>query len=169
MSETNLRIRPAKPSDIGFLIKSFDSALTFIPVAQRGTMPFSERLEWRKEKEGYVAEHASLETGKTWIAEVLCPKGEWKPAGAVILSTTPSRAHVQSRSPPTIPEMYVKNLITDRTQGDASKGIGKRLIEFTREMAEELGIRLIRLDCWRGGEDALARYKLVLHCFNWRG
>ena len=87
----------------------------------------------------------------------------------MILSTTPSHAHVQSRSPPTIPEIYVKNLVTDRTMGDASKGIGKRLIEFTREMVEELGIRLIRLDCWRGGEDALARYKLVLHCFNWRG
>lgn len=171
MSESNLRIRIAKPSDIAFLIQAFDSALTFIPVAQWGSTPFTERSEWRKEKEGYVAEDASIANGKTWVAEVLLPGGEWKPAGSVVLSTTPATyAPPQSRSPPTIPELYVKNLITDRTLGDASKGVGKRLMEFVRGMAGEMGIQLIRLDCWRGGDDNLARCVafMIKQVFNWR-
>lgn len=166
------------PGDLEFLIACFDSALPYLTSIgssrQWGTQPFSQRTEWCEEKRGYIEGRGGLEQGSTWIAEVSVETGkedggvrEWKSAGAIILSTTPpSYVPPQTGSPP-VRELYIKNLITDRNLGAASKGFGAKLVDFAREKAREENIELLRLDCWRGGNDGLFRCVslLAVGCF----
>jgi GNAT superfamily N-acetyltransferase len=54
------------------------------------------------------------------------------------------------------PELYVRLLVTDRaTRGS---GVGSVLLEHARELARQLGVGLLRVDCFAGGDGALVRY-----------
>jgi GNAT superfamily N-acetyltransferase len=54
------------------------------------------------------------------------------------------------------PELYVRLLVTDRAA--KGTGIGTRLLEHARVLARELGVHLLRVDCFGGGDEALIRY-----------
>ncbi|GAD91471.1 conserved hypothetical protein [Paecilomyces variotii No. 5] len=54
------------------------------------------------------------------------------------------------------PEVYVRLLVTDRQW--AGGGIGKRLLEHARELANKAGVSLLRVDCYAGGDGKLVRY-----------
>jgi GNAT superfamily N-acetyltransferase len=54
------------------------------------------------------------------------------------------------------PELYVKLLITDRQW--AGHQIGKRLLEHARDIANEAGVSLLRVDCYAGGDGKLVKY-----------
>lgn len=56
----------------------------------------------------------------------------------------------------TEPELYVRLLVTDRAA--TGSGIGTELLEHARSLARELGARLLRVDCFAGGDGALVRY-----------
>jgi hypothetical protein len=52
----------------------------------------------------------------------------------------------------------VKFLITDRRLGVKSKGVGARLLDFAKEVTRREQIKLLRVDCWSGGNGGLIRY-----------
>ncbi|KAJ5382964.1 hypothetical protein N7517_000875 [Penicillium concentricum] len=54
------------------------------------------------------------------------------------------------------PELYVQLLITDRRC--AGKGVGKRLLDHAREVAKEIGVSLLRVDCYAGDDGKLVQY-----------
>jgi GNAT superfamily N-acetyltransferase len=58
--------------------------------------------------------------------------------------------------PATEPELYIRLLVTDRAlQGT---GIGTDLLDHARMLARGLGVGLLRVDCFGGGDGALIRY-----------
>jgi GNAT superfamily N-acetyltransferase len=58
--------------------------------------------------------------------------------------------------PATEPELYVRLLVTDRAA--KGSGIGTELLDHARSLAKELGVGLLRVDCFAGGDGALVRY-----------
>ncbi|KAF7974166.1 hypothetical protein HWV62_13289 [Athelia sp. TMB] len=154
--------RATSAADTKFIIDCFDNALPWLASigkgAQWGSEPFSEKEYFCKEVKGFVEESPKLATGIAWIADVPTPGGEGTvPAGAIVLSSdAPSYAPSQSVAVP-VPEIYIRILITDQTLGKVAKGVGSKLIEFARNRAKEGGMELIRVDCWRGGDDSLMK------------
>jgi len=94
-----------------------------------------------------------------WISDVEVEvegHSQTKPAGAIVLTTTGHQAP-QSVSP-LVKELYVKFLITDHRLGVASKGIGARLLDFAKEVTRREQIKLLRVDCWSGGNGGLVKF-----------
>ncbi|GAA1562947.1 GNAT family N-acetyltransferase [Kribbella sancticallisti] len=58
--------------------------------------------------------------------------------------------------PATEPELYVRLLVTDRAA--KGSGIGTDLLDHARSLARGLGVGLLRVDCFGGGDGALIRY-----------
>jgi Predicted acyltransferase len=54
------------------------------------------------------------------------------------------------------PELYVRLVVTDRQW--AGKGVGKRLLQHARNLANEAGVALLRVDCYAGGDGKLVQY-----------
>jgi hypothetical protein len=91
-----------------------------------------------------------------WIAEAEVEgHSQPKPAGAIVLTTTGHQAP-QSVSP-LVKELYVKFLITDHRLGVASRGIGVHLLDFAKEVTRMEQIKLLRVDCWSGGNGRLVQ------------
>ncbi|NUT36734.1 MAG: GNAT family N-acetyltransferase [Hamadaea sp.] len=84
--------------------------------------------------------------GGLWIAEA---------GGAVVgvLSVGDALPYVP---PAEEPELYVQLLIADRSS--PVRGVGAALLEHARTLAVARGVRLLRLDCFAGGDGALVRY-----------
>lgn len=59
-------------------------------------------------------------------------------------------------TPVSEPELYVRLLVTDRRW--AGNGIGKRLLEHSRGLANRAGVSLLRVDCYAGGDGKLIQY-----------
>ncbi|KAJ5175775.1 uncharacterized protein N7482_001652 [Penicillium canariense] len=59
-------------------------------------------------------------------------------------------------TPVSEPELYVRLLVTDRQW--AGNKIGKRLLEHARDLANEAGVSLLRVDCYAGGDGKLIQY-----------
>jgi GNAT superfamily N-acetyltransferase len=59
-------------------------------------------------------------------------------------------------TPVSEPELYVRLLVTDREW--AGSGIGKRLLDHARHLANRAGVSLLRVDCYAGGDSKLVRY-----------
>ncbi|KAJ5185801.1 Acyl-CoA N-acyltransferase [Penicillium cf. griseofulvum] len=59
-------------------------------------------------------------------------------------------------TPVSEPEIYVRLLITDRQW--AGHQVGKRLLEHARDLANEAGVSLLRVDCYAGGDGKLVQY-----------
>ncbi|MFC7550418.1 GNAT family N-acetyltransferase [Plantactinospora sp. GCM10030261] len=59
-------------------------------------------------------------------------------------------------SPATEPELYINLLVADpRRRGS---GTGARLLRYAARLAERRGVRLLRVDCYAGDDQALVRY-----------
>ncbi|KAE8162907.1 hypothetical protein BDV40DRAFT_151322 [Aspergillus tamarii] len=54
------------------------------------------------------------------------------------------------------PELYVRLLVTDRQY--AGNQIGKRLLDHARDFASKVGVSLLRVDCYAGGDGKLIQY-----------
>nr|WP_239062303.1 GNAT family N-acetyltransferase [Streptomyces sp. SID13031] len=81
-----------------------------------------------------------------WIAEL-----DGRVVGALAVGDATSYV-----PPATEPELYIRLLVTDRVlQGT---GIGTDLLEHARTLARGLGVELLRVDCFGGGDGALIRY-----------
>ena len=107
---------------------------------QWGDQTFSDQPEW-------VARVGRWAAGDgLWIGE----RGG-VPAGAMVLGAAPP--HVPAVSEP---EVYVQLLVTGREH--AGRGVGRALLDHARAQAAASGARLLRVDCWAGGDGSLVRY-----------
>ncbi|KAF1974514.1 hypothetical protein BU23DRAFT_636068, partial [Bimuria novae-zelandiae CBS 107.79] len=82
-------------------------------------------------------------------------EGELKNINGVVGGLVVGRANPYV-APATEPELYVNFLATDRRSG--RKGIGALLLEKARALAREMGVGVLRLDCYAGNGGGLVRY-----------
>jgi ribosomal protein S18 acetylase RimI-like enzyme len=59
-------------------------------------------------------------------------------------------------TPASEPELYISFLITHRAWN--GRGVGKRLMEQARKLAQAAGVSLLRVDCYAGDDGKLVRY-----------
>jgi GNAT superfamily N-acetyltransferase len=122
----------------------FDAAVAWLAAQGRsgqwGTKPFSAQPAQVERVHDWAA------GGGLWIVEA-----EGLPAGAMVLGDAPPYA-----PPAPQPELYVVALVTDRRH--AGRGIGGALLAHARVQAANRGLRLLRVDCWAGGDGALVGY-----------
>ncbi|MER6989983.1 GNAT family N-acetyltransferase [Saccharopolyspora hirsuta] len=108
---------------------------------QWGSSPWSESQKRRE----HIAEMVG--GGTTWIAEV-----DGRAAGAMTLSSDP-HPYVP---PVDEPELYISLLVSSRAY--AGMGVGSGLLAHAQQEAERLGVGLLRVDCYAGGEGRLVDY-----------
>lgn len=140
-----MRIRRGGTADIPAVMAMGDEAVAWMVArgntGQWGTEPWSANPRRRESITRYV------DHGELWLAE---PDGV--PAGALITSSGPPD-YVDAADEP---ELYVTLLITSRRQ--AGQGVGARLLAHARTLAEQRGLRLLRVDCHRAPDESLIRY-----------
>lgn len=108
---------------------------------QWGTEPFSQIPR----RVASINEMVLLNT--LWIAE-----DDGVPAGAMVTSPRPL-PHV---APADEPELYIALLVTGRAF--AGRGIGSALLAHARAEAREVGVGLVRVDCYAGSDGELVAY-----------
>lgn len=140
-----MRIRLGGPGDVGPTLALFDQAVAWLVArglaGQWGTEPFSTSLT----QTGQITTWA--QDGRLWVAEL-----DGQVVGAIALVP---------QAPPYVPpadepELYVHGLVSSRRH--AGRGIGAALLDHARAQAAARGVRLLRVDCWAGGNGALVRY-----------
>jgi GNAT superfamily N-acetyltransferase len=140
-----MRIRPGDVADVPALMAMYDEAVAWMVArgntGQWGTEPLSSQPE-RVESVRRLVEEADLR-----IAEL-----DGVPVGALITHDKPP----DRIEPVGEPELYVRLLLTSRRY--AGRAIGARLLEYARSLAVDLGVALVRVDCYRGGDGSLVRY-----------
>jgi GNAT superfamily N-acetyltransferase len=139
-----MKIRTGGPADVPAVLALLDGAVTWLTeqgrTGQWGTEPFSRIPERVAHIEEYAGEHLVR------VAET--PEG--RVAGVCVLAEEPP-AYVQ---PAAERELYVRLLVTDRALRGG--GVGAALVADARAEAERRGIALLRVDCYGGGDGALA-------------
>lgn len=152
-------------SDSTFLISCIDKVLPWLESigceGQWGTEPWSENVAFCEAVKGFVEDPSKdLAKGMAWIADVMVGE-QVVPAGIIVMSNHPPSYAAQPSLDP-VPEIYIRLLITNRTLGDISKGVGVKLIDCARAVAKREGVNLLRLDTWKGGDGVLRRYTSTL-------
>ncbi|MFI8188600.1 GNAT family N-acetyltransferase [Streptomyces sp. NPDC085946] len=142
-----IRIRPGGPADAPAVLDLLDAAVAWMNARgnteQWGTVPYSRTPGGVARVERYTTENA------LYVAE-----SDGVPVGALVLDSGPSpRLPVP---PAGEPERYVRLLVTDRRH--AGRGIGAALLARAAEETRRAGVRLLRVDCWAGGDGALVAY-----------
>lgn len=140
-------VRVGDAGDVEAVLALLDRAVAWLAERGRegqwGTVPFSEQPEQVRRARGWA------EGGGLRVAEA----DDGSVVGALVLGSAPSFA-----PPAPEPELYLRALVTDRDR--AGTGIGTALLDGAREEALARGVRLLRADCWAGGDGALVRYYL---------
>jgi GNAT superfamily N-acetyltransferase len=143
--ELTMRLRPGGPEDHQSLLSLFDEAVAWLSArgleGQWGSQPWSEQPE----RQSLVLEMAS-KPGLT-IAEIASDT-----VGALIISDS-SPPYVPAASEP---EVYVNLLLVSRRF--AGRRIGSALLDRARTECRNRGRKLLRVDCWAGGNQELVRY-----------
>ncbi|WP_431279520.1 GNAT family N-acetyltransferase [Leifsonia poae] len=138
-------IRHADPGDADAILRLFDEAIAWFVsignVQQWGTEPFSTQQRQIDRVTGWCAEPGA------WVAA----HPEIGVCGALVLGEANDYV-----PPATEPELYVRLLIGSRDP--RAKGIGRRMLEFADDQAEEAGAGLLRVDCYAGGSGDLVRF-----------
>ncbi|WP_405143051.1 GNAT family N-acetyltransferase [Sphaerisporangium sp. NBC_01403] len=139
-----MRIRIGRAEDVPAVLAMYDSAVAWLAAAGRtgqwGASPFSAdpaRVE-------LVTSHAAA--GGMRVAEV-----DGRAAGCMVLGTPMSYI-----APAPEPELYVQALVIDRAF--AGRAVGTALLRRARQEAVELGVSLLRVDCYAGGDGRLVKY-----------
>lgn len=122
----------------------FDEAVAWM--VSRGNTEQWGTEPWSSQPKRVESTTAMVEQKDLWLAE------DGEPVGALVVSDTPGRGV----DPIDEPELYVNLLLTSRRQ--AGRGIGSRLLTHAQSLAEERGVALMRVDCYRGGDELLIRY-----------
>lgn len=140
----DLRVRAGGPADADAVLALLDAATRWLVARGRpeqwGTTPQSSDPTRVRRVRGWAA------TGELWLAEA-----DGAVRGAVALG--PANEFVPAA---TEPELYVNLLVTDRSY--AGRGVGRRLLEHARGVAEDRGLAVLRVDCYRAPDGALVRY-----------
>jgi GNAT superfamily N-acetyltransferase len=140
-----VRIRLAEPEDAAGVLRMLDGIVQWLAAQGRteqwGTDAWTARPELVDRVEGRIARREMrLMEDEDGVGELL---------GVVSLAEK-SKDYV---SPPPEPELYVDLLATSR----AAKGrnVGGLLLTESRAEARRRGLRLLRLDCYAGGDRKL--------------
>ncbi|WP_405961751.1 GNAT family N-acetyltransferase [Streptomyces sp. NBC_00024] len=143
----DIRIRPGGPADAPAILGMLDSAVAWMNdrgnTEQWGTIPYSERPDGPARVERYTTENTP------YIAEL-----DGTPVGALVLDSGPSTQ--MPIAPAGEPERYVRLLVSDRRH--AGLGIGAALLAHAAEETRRAGVRLLRVDCWAGGDGRLVAF-----------
>ncbi|MFB9447568.1 GNAT family N-acetyltransferase [Dactylosporangium vinaceum] len=135
------RIRAGAMDDIPAVLGLLDAATEWLVARGRtgqwGTEPHSGDPRRRAQLAAWVP------PGHLHIAEL-----DGRPVGALVVGAAP--AHVPAAGEP---ELYVELLVTSR--GHAGHGLGGDLLDHARVLALGRGLRLLRVDCYAGGDRAL--------------
>lgn len=137
-----MKIRTGDLSDVEAVIEMLDARQRWLVeqgrTGQWGTEPFSTRpKEWER-VEGWA------KGGGLLVAEL-----DGEPVGAIALGQAPEWVPA-----PTEPELYVRGFVT----AQLGRGIGEALLAAARAETVRQNFRVLRLDCWSGGDGALVRY-----------
>ncbi|MEH1098974.1 GNAT family N-acetyltransferase [Micromonospora sp. CPCC 205561] len=137
-------LRPGGPADAPAVLRLLDDATAWLVARGRtgqwGTGPASTDARRIAQADAWAR------GGGLWLATLAD-----RPVGALVVGA--ANEHV----PPAVePELYVNLLVTDRAHAGA--GLGGRLLAHAAELARERGLRLLRVDCYAGGDGALARW-----------
>jgi GNAT superfamily N-acetyltransferase len=140
-------VRAGGVGDVQAVLALLDRAVAWLAQQGRqgqwGTVPFSQLPAAVRQVEGYA------ESGGLRVAQA----ADGNVVGALVLGAAPSYA-----PPAPEPELYLRAFVTDRDR--ARTGIGAALLDRARQEALDQGVRLLRVDCWAGGDGALVRYYL---------
>ncbi|GHH75833.1 GCN5 family N-acetyltransferase [Kitasatospora indigofera] len=138
-----MKIRTGGPEDAAAIIDLLDSAIAWLTALGRtgqwGDRPWSARPAAVQRIHEYTRDHLVR------IAE----DAEGRTVGACVLADVPPGY----ATPVTEPELYVRNLVTDRAR--SGSGIGAALIADALEEARRRGIGLLRVDCYAGDDRRL--------------
>ncbi|MET9874180.1 GNAT family N-acetyltransferase [Actinacidiphila glaucinigra] len=139
-----MKIRTGGPGDLPATLALLDEAIAWLTArghgGQWGTSPWSSRPPAVERVTRYAEEYLLrvAETGGRAVG--VCVLAEERPDYA---------PPVEER------ELYVRLLVTDRSL--SGSGIGAALVEDAVAETRRRGIRLLRVDCYAGGEGRLVR------------
>jgi GNAT superfamily N-acetyltransferase len=140
-----LTIRRAGRNDVPGVLAVLDGATEWLvargQTEQWGTSPHSTDPARVASITSFADEHS------LWVAET----ADGRVLGALAVGVPPSYI-----PPAGEPEVYVRLLVTARAS--AGNNVGGELLEYARDLARATGVRLVRVDCFAGGDGALIRY-----------
>lgn len=139
-----MRIRRAGRDDVPAVLALLDGATEWLVARGRtdqwGTSPHSTSPRRVEQITGFATD------GGLWVGTV-----DDRVVGALAVG-----AALDYVPPATEPELYVRLLVTDRAS--AGQNLGGTLLDHARGLARAAGVRLLRVDCFAGGDQALVRY-----------
>ncbi|MEO3795430.1 GNAT family N-acetyltransferase [Nonomuraea sp. B10E15] len=139
-----MHIRKGDGGDVPAVLAMFDSAVAWLVsqgrTGQWGSRPFTGDDKRAQQIAGWA------EGGGMRIAEVA-----GRPAGCLVVGAPHDYVTPAAES-----ELYVQCLVID--QAFAGQGVGRALLDHAYERARELGVSLLRVDCYAGDDGRLVAY-----------
>lgn len=139
-----ISIRPGEEADVAAALALLDGAVSWL--VARGRVG-----QWGTEPQSTNPRRVAVLTAWARDGWLYLACLNRKQVGALAVGPAPAYA-----PPVDEPELYVNLLVTDRAY--AGRGLGRRLLTHAREIARGCGIGLLRVDCYRGDDQALVRY-----------
>ncbi|MGW7524856.1 GNAT family N-acetyltransferase [Streptomyces sp. NPDC054783] len=143
-----ITIREGGPGDIPVILAMLDSSVEWLVsqgrTGQWGSKPLSENPRVAESVAGYMDE------GSAYVAEV-----DGVPAATLTLSDAPGD-YLAHLPPPGEPERYIHWLASDRRF--KGHGAGAALLAHAAEVTRRAGVRLLRVDCYAGGDRRLVAF-----------
>ena len=140
-----MEIRRGGADDAPLMLAMLDGAVAWLTAQGRtgqwGTEPWSGDAR-RVERITGIARDDEI-----WVAEV-----DGRPAGVMAVAPGPPH-YVEAIDDP---ELYITLLVTDRAF--AGRGVGSALIGKAEDEALAKGVRVLRVDCYGGGDERLVEY-----------
>ena len=143
-----ITIREGGPDDIPAILGMLDSSVEWLVsqgrTGQWGTKPLSENPRVAESVAGF------MEQGTAYLAEI-----DGVPAATLTLTDAPG-AYLSHLPSPGEPERYIHWLASDRRF--KGQGAGAALLAHAAEVTGRAGVRLLRVDCYAGGDRRLVAY-----------
>lgn len=143
-----ITIREGGPDDIPAILGMLDSSVEWLVshgrTEQWGTRPLSENPRVAESVAGFMGR------GTTYLAEI-----DGVPAATLTLTDAPG-AYLSHLPSPGEPERYIHWLASDRRF--KGQGAGAALLAHAAEVTRRAGVRLLRVDCYGGGDRRLVAY-----------
>ncbi|MEU8222034.1 GNAT family N-acetyltransferase [Kribbella sp. NPDC048915] len=140
-----MTIRRAGRDDVPAVLALLDGATEWLVergrTGQWGTRPHSTSPHRVEQVTGFATD------GGLWVGE----SARQEIVGAIAVGEA-----LEYVSPPTEPELYIRLLVTDRAS--AGQNLGGALLDHARELARAADVRVLRVDCFAGGDQALVGY-----------
>jgi GNAT superfamily N-acetyltransferase len=141
---TPFSLRVAGPDDAATILGLLDDAVVWLNsrgiTQQWGTTSFSGDPKRVAAAEGWVRSGGGVIASRDGL-----------PVGALVVGEA-----MPYVPPPTEPELYVVLMVADRDP--SARGVGHALLGCAEQAGRELGVSLLRVDCYAGGDQALVGF-----------